>query len=182
LDKNLVTIRGSFRGIAGDFLKNILILTFTIFVYVICSDIKGQYYTEYNIESFWKFVTELQHPDVMAIISLIFISYAVLLWVSLRSAFKIIVLLYETLKTTVIDFNNGKIITTSYSFPFSKEVDENKFNEIININITQDLLQRLFNTGDVTIEYLTYSKVDSQLRNLEVTYVVKPFAIKPEMI
>lgn len=182
MENNSMVIRGSFRGILGDLLKKIIILICTTLVYFISNNVENQYYKEYNIDSFISFVIELQHPYIMAILSFIFILYIILLLIFLSTLYKTIILLYETLKTTVIDFQSGKITVSYYTFPFNKEVQEHKFNEIININISQNLFQRLFQTGNLYIEYLTYSKLDSQLRTINITYVVQPFTIKPELI
>jgi hypothetical protein len=182
MEKNSITISGSFKGIAGTFLKRILILILVCIFYIIISNIKNQYYSEYNIESLWAFITAFTNFEVIAILSLIFIVYLILLWIFITVLYKTILLVYEIPKTTVIDFQNEKITSTTYSFPFSKQVDENKFNDIINVVISQDMMKRLFNSGHLYIEFLTYSKLDSQLRNIEITYVANPLKLKQELL
>jgi hypothetical protein len=182
MEKNTLVIRSSFMGIAGEFLKNTFIIICMVIVYLFCSNIKMQYYTEYNIQSFFSFVIELKHIKEMGIISFIYILYVVLFFIVLSTSFKTIKLFYEAFKKMVIDYESGRITYTSYSFPFNKEVDENKFNDIINVNINQDFFHRLFRTGHISIEYLAFNKVDSQLRSLEITYVSRPFKLKSEML
>lgn len=182
METNTLVIRSSFWGIAGDFLKNIFIIACMIFVYLFCSNLKMQYYSEYNITSFLSFVMELKHIKEMGIISFIYILYVVIFLIILSTSYKTIKLFYEVLKKTVIDYESGRITSTTYSFPFNKVVDENKFSEVINVNIDQDLFHQLFRTGHIYIEYIACNKVDSQLRSLQVTYVARPYKLKSEML
>lgn len=182
MEKNSLVIKGSFRGIAGDFLKNLGILLITFVVYSLSNNIKNKYYKEYNIKSFISFVTELDHIDVMAIISFIFLLFIILFFIALTRVYRTIILIYEAFKVITIDYVNGKIISATYSFPFNKTVDENKFDEIIGVSLNQDLMSNIFSTGDLNIEYIVCNKVDSQLKNIEITYVVHPFKIKAKML
>jgi hypothetical protein len=182
METNTLVIRSSFWGIAGDFLKNIFIIVGMVIIYLFCSNIKMQYYTEYNITSFLSFVMELKHIKEMGIISFIYILYVVIFFIVLSTSYKTVKLFYEILKKTVIDYESGRITSTTYSFPFNKEVDENKFSEVINVNIDQDLFHQLFRTGHIYIEYIACNKVDSQLRSLQVTYVARPFKLKSKML
>jgi hypothetical protein len=182
MEKNNVIIKGSFKGISADFSKNIVVLICIFILYLISNNIRKTYYSKYGISSFIDFVTGFEHISVIAIISSIFLLFFILAIIGISTFYKTIILLYETQRTITIDFTAGKILVESYSFPFIKNTDENLFNDIISININQGLLNRTFNTGDIYIEYLTCSKVDSQLRTLEMPYVSMPFKVKTKLI
>lgn len=182
MDKNNVVIKGSFKGISGDFFKNIMVIICIFIVYYISNSIRKNYYSKYGISSFFDFVTDFEHIPVIALLSFIFLIFLILVIIGISTLCKIIILLYETQKTISIDFISSKIIIESYSFPFYKITEENLFNDIISVNISQGLLNRTFNTGDLYIEYLTCSKVDSQLKSLEIPYVSSPLKIKAKLI
>lgn len=182
MDKNNVIIKGSFKGISGDFFKNVVVLICTFIVYVFSNNLRKTYYSKYGITSFFKFVTDLEHIPVIAILSSLFLLFFILAVIALSTFFKTIVLLYETQKTITIDYISSKILIETYSFPFNKMTEENLFNDIICVNIEQGLMDRLFGTGDIYIEYLTCSKVDSKLRTLQISYVSSPIKIKTKLI
>lgn len=182
MEKSTITIKGSFKGISGDFFKNIIILVCTLVVYVVSNNLRKNYYSKFGISSFFDFVTGFENLSVIAILSCIFLLFFILAIVALSTILKTAALLYEIHRITTIDFISGKILVESYSFPFNKNTDENLFNDIINVNINQGLMNRTFNTGYIYIEYLTCSKVDSQLRTLEIPHVSMPFKIKTKLI
>lgn len=182
MDKNTVVIRGSFKGILGDFIMNFLMLILTFTVYSVANKYRLKYYEDYDIKSFFSFVMEFTNIKVIVILFSIFLLFFILLIAAISLVFKIIGLLYETQKVITVDYVAGKILVETFSFPFSKTVEEHKFNDIVNVSISQSLLGRLFSTGDMYIEYLTCSKVDSKLKTLDITYVNGPFRIKPKMI
>jgi hypothetical protein len=182
MEKNTLVIRGSFRGIAAELIKRLIIFICTIIIYQISNSIKNKFFTEYNINSFTGFVMEFDHAKVIIIISSIYLLFVILLFIALATIYKIINILYETLSVVTFDFPGGKVTEVTYSFPFIKKVDENKFDEVINVNISQGLMNQLFSSGNMYVEYLTCSKVDSQLRNLEISNVVHPFKTKLKMM
>ena len=182
MEKSTIIVRGSIIGIAGDFLKNVIILICTYVVYAIGKDVKQQYYEEFNITSLVDFAMEFKHTKEAVIISFIFLLFLILALIAISTIYKAFKLLYEIPKSITFDSINGKIIAVTYSFPFNKNVDENKFDEIIEVNISQGLLHRLFNSGDMYIEYLALNKIDSQLRHIEIPYISCPFKVKPRMM
>lgn len=182
MDKNTLVIKGSFKGIAGDFLKNFLLLLGSYIVYTIANHYKVKLYSEKEISSFFKFVVALEDMPTIIILFSIFLIFATLLVLAIYLVFKIINLLYETQKVVTIDYVAGKIYNVTYSFPLSKYTEEHKFTDIISVNIYQNMIHRLFGVGNLNIEYLTCSKVDSKLRNLEVTYLNAPVKVKQKLI
>lgn len=182
MEKNNLLIKGSFRGIASDFTKYILILLASIILYAVCSNIKNQYYSAYNIHSFFTFATQIENVKETAILSLLFLLFLILIIVCISIFFKLIGLLYELGKSISIDAANGKIICTTYSFPLSKNIDENKFDDIISVNITQSFMDRIYSSGNLYLEFVACTKVDSQLRNIEIKNVSYPLKIKQKLI
>jgi hypothetical protein len=182
MDKSTVVIKGSFKGILGEFIKNILILLATYVLYIISKNTKASYYAKYSIDSFFGFAMEFKEMKAIAILSFVFVLYLILAIIGIHVLYKTIMLLYETQRTITIDFISGKILAKTYSFPFNKIIDEHKFNEIITVSITQSIAHKIFDSGDFYIEYLTCSKVDSQLRAMEIPYINEASKIKQNLI
>jgi hypothetical protein len=182
METNKITIRGSFKGISGNFTKNIVYLLVILIVYLIANVNKNKYFRRHNITSLWNFIKGFTEPKIIIILLSLYLLIFILLVLGISITIKIIALLYETQKLVIIDYSTGKITEETLSFPFTKSQEESKFNDIISVNITQDMLHRLFNSGDLYLEYMTYTKVDSKIRNMEITYVESPHKIKSKMI
>jgi hypothetical protein len=124
----------------------------------------------------------LTNVDIIAILALIFIFYIIIAVLFIREFYKTILLFYNIPGKVTIDYDTMKITSKTYSFPFNVQVDENKFDDIINVVVTQDLSKKLFNSGDLYIEFLVNSKLDSQLRNIEIPNISTPFKIKRDLL
>ena len=56
------------------------------------------------------------------------------------------------------------------------------FHQIIQVRIDQNLLDRLAGGGNLYVEYLVLSKLDSQLRVLELPFIKHPEKLKRKLI
>lgn len=182
MENNKVIIKGSFRGISGDFVKNLILLLLNFLIYLVCKSFQNDLYAKYNIKSFSSYVLKFENIPISFLLSFVFFIYIILVITTISYIFKTLNLFYTLGRNLSFDYSTGRIILKTYSFLLSKNIEENKFNEIINVNINQGLFNRIFNTGTVYIEYLTYNTVDSQLRTMEIYNVHNPFSIKNKIM
>ena len=172
-----ITIKGSFNGIRGELIKRILLLSIYAIIFFTTNSYKKSFYANNEITSTLEFLTkkvmQLNFKDTipLLIIILIFIFLAVLVFSSLLITIK---LFYNIKRKITVDFFQGKIVILSYRFPFFKNVEEDKFDSIVAVNIEQDLGNRFLDSGKLTVEYLVSSKVDSNSITFEVPYIYKP--------
>lgn len=182
MEKNKTIIKGSFKGISADLTKNVLILVVTWIVYLLSNSYKDKLYEKNQISSFLAYLLEMDKLTVVCTIAIIYLIIIITVIVAISSLIKIIGILYHLADCTTFDFENKKVISKTFSFPFNMTTDENKLDEVINVNIEQGSFHRLFNTGNVYIEFLAYNSVDTQLRNLEIKCVALPFMQKNKIM
>lgn len=182
MEKNRIVIKGSFRGISADLTRNFMILIINFIIYLTCDSYKDKLITKNNIDSLLEFVLNSDQLEVVAILATVYVVILIVLLITLSTIIKIIRLFYNLARVTIFDFTSEKVIAHSYSFPFNKTTDENKFSEVINVNIEQGLLGRLFNAGNMYVEYIAVNTVDSQLRNVEIPNAAKPFLQKNKIM
>jgi len=180
---NKLVIKGSLAGISADLVRNILVIIVNILITIICNVYKNNLYEKYDINSkFLEYLLTFNELSVvikLAVINLIVIIAYILI---ISAIVRAIGVFYYIPRNVLIDYENKKIIDKSFSFFSIKNTDENKCNEIINVNIEQGLFQRIFNTGNLYIEYVANNDVDSQLRHIEIPCIAKPFMIKNKLI
>ncbi|NLZ48170.1 MAG: PH domain-containing protein [Clostridiales bacterium] len=180
---NKHSIKGSFAGISGDLVRNILIIMVNVLINIVCKIYKNSLYKKHNISSsFLEYLINFDDLSVVIILAVINLVVIIVYILIISAIIKTISLFYHIPRNVVIDYENNKIIDTSYSFFIIKNIDENKYNEIINVNIEQGLFQRMFNTGTLYIEYVANTAVDSQLRHIEIPCIANPFMQKNKLI
>jgi hypothetical protein len=185
MENGKVIIKGSFRGISGDLAKNIFIILLNIIIYQLSRSYKTNLYSKHNINtdmSFFEYLLKFEDIAAVSKLALIYLVIIVIALITISSIIKTLGLFYYLLRVTTFDFNSGKVTDKAYSFPMNRIIDENKINEVINVNIEQGFFQRIFNTGTLYVEYLTFNTVDSQLRHIEIPCVGKPFAQKNRLL
>lgn len=180
---NKLIIKGSFAGISADLVRNILVIIVNILITIVCKIYIKDLYEKHDINSnFLEYLltfNELSVAIKLAVINLIIVIAYILIFSAIIRA---LIVFYHIPRNVIIDYENNKIIDKSYSFFIMKNTDENKCNEIINVNIEQGLFQRIFNTGTLYIEYVANTTVDSQLRHIEIPCIAKPFMQKNKLI
>ncbi|WP_139904652.1 PH domain-containing protein [Clostridium thermarum] len=183
MENGKVIIKGSFRGITGDLVKNVLTILLCIIIFFFSKSYKNNIVIEHNIDtSFFNYLLKFEDITAVSILALIYLIIIIIVLVIISSIVKTLGLFYHLLRITTFDFNSGKVVDKAYSYPMNRTIDENKFNEIINVNIEQGLFQRIFNTGTLYVEYIAVNTVDSQLRHIEIPCVAKPFAQKNRLL
>lgn len=183
MERNKMVIRGSFKGISGDLVQNIVTIIISLVIYLVCMGYKTNLVNKHDIKG--SFIEYLLKFDDLAVVSALAFIYLVIILVAIiiiANTIKTLGLFYNLLRIVTFDYSNGRIVDQHLSFPLNRTIDENKFNEVININIEQSFFQRIFNTGTLYIEYLTYTTIDSQLRHLEIPNVARPFQQKNKIL
>lgn len=183
MESGKVVIKGSLKGITGDLAKNILTILLCSIIYLFSKSYKSNLLVKHNIDtSFFNYLLKFDDITVVSILALIFLVIIIIALIAISTIIKTLGLFYHLFRMTTFDFNSGKVVDRAYSYPMNRTIDENKFNEIINVNIEQGLFQRIFNTGTLYVEYIAINTVDSQLRHIEIPCVAKPFAQKNKLL
>ncbi|MDT8716325.1 PH domain-containing protein [Clostridium sp. 19966] len=182
MENNKFIIKSSFKGISGDFIRNVIILAINLFIFLICSALRSSIYSKYSIDSFISYVTSLDNILVVVELSVIYLVYIILVIVSFSTFIQSIGLFYEIKRTVIFDRNSNKIVVKSFYFPFNRSIDENKFNDIIGITISQNFFQRIFGTGNLCVEYIVNESSAPQIKYLEIPYTYLPFQQKNKLL
>lgn len=185
MNNNEIIIKGSFAGIRGELFKRVFLLIIYGIVFFTTNGYRKSFYSDNEITSVSSFLTKkITNFDFMGtlpllIIILIFIFLAIFIFSSLLKTIK---LFYNINRKITVDFFSGKIVMVSYSFPFFKNVEHDKFDNIITVNIEQAFMDRFFNSGKLYIEYLVSSKVDSSSVSFEIPHVYRPSKALKELL
>lgn len=179
MEKNRVVIKGSFRGISADLAKNIVFLIASLVIYLLCKAFidKQQINT-----SFIDFLLAMDNLTIVCMLAVVYLIIIIDAIIAISTIIKILGTLYHLADEVVLDYTANRIVLKTYAFPFTKTTDENRIDEVINVNIEQGAFHRLFNVGNLYIEFLAYNSVDSQLRNIEVKCVELPFLQKNKIM
>lgn len=181
MGKNVLLIKGSFKGIAGGLIKKILYLIAFLIAYNILSSIKTSLYLKNKMSSVFS-ISIMENPMLFVEGFLVIIGFIILAILALITLYKIFALLYNTLREVEINFLEEKITIKSYYFPFVKDVEEMKFDRIITVNVYQGLFDRLFASGTVNIEYLVSGKIGSSKEEFEIPFVSDVEKFSKELI
>lgn len=175
MNSEKIILKCTLTGILGELIKKIVVFILVLAGCIITNDIRSSLLKKHGSTLFSLDASKFGALIVTILAHILFIA---LIIAAIIIFFKIIGLLYELNTVTTIDFAREKIIVEKTLFPFSKEVDENKFNEIIEVGICQKGFDRLVNSGAVYVEYLAYNRVDSKMRSIYIPYIEKPYEKK----
>jgi len=111
--------------------------------------------------------------------------YGSFIWMILAAMYNFYVAIYSARTVNVLqhgaDGYLGKIICSGYEVPFSKTVSEKIFNRVIKITVEQESLSRLLNTGNLELEFLTFTNADSKEWSLSIPAIRDPYGRKKEI-
>ena len=109
-------------------------------------------------------------------------SYAVMCSLA---AVNIYAFIYFAMEVGIISYGkNGfleKVSCRSYGFPFSKHIKDVPFNRIIDIEVSQGSIDRLLNTGSLTVNLVTFTSADALEKKWEFTAISDPMSRKKEI-
>lgn len=171
MNNQKIIFKCTFKGILGELIKKVALFILTLVGCNITNGIRKSLLKKHGANLF-----SIDASKFGALISTILIHILLLALViaAIIIFFKIIGLLYELNTVTIIDLAREKVIVEKTLFPFSKEIDENKFNEIIEVGICQKGIDRLANAGGIYIEYIAINRVDSNVRSIYIPYISNP--------
>ncbi|MBC8061517.1 MAG: hypothetical protein H7Y18_12750 [Clostridiaceae bacterium] len=182
---NEIIIQGSFNGIRGELSRRLFFLVIYGIIFLMTNAYKKSFYSDNEITSIFTFlmdqITALNFKSILPIL-FIFLIFIFLAIFTFSTLFKTIKLFYNINRKVTVNYSKNKISTLSYTFPFFKDVEENKFDNIITVNIRQDFMDRFCNSGKLYIEYLVISKIDSSLACFEIPYVYEPSHALKELL
>lgn len=185
MNNNELIVKGSIYGIRGNLFKSVLLLVIYGIIFFITNEYRKSFYTNNKIASASSFlkkkITGFDFIETLPLLIIILIFILLTIFI-LSSLLKAIKLFYNVKRTITVDFSGGNIVTVSYSFPFFKNVEQAKFDNIITVNIHQDLMDRLFNSGKLYVEYLVSSKVNSSSLSFEIPNVYRPLNALKELL
>lgn len=171
MDKENIILKSTFRGMLNDIIKRAVELIIILLCLLKANSIRKEVSDGISLKSLLSSSSEM---DTLIYTLAIFAVIVVLSILALIVIFKTIMIMFELSTCIEINLNEKKIIIHKVEFPLMKIMDENKFNEIIEVGIFQKTLDRVFNTGHLYVEYLVQSKVDSKIRTVYVPYVIDP--------
>jgi hypothetical protein len=178
MERETLVLKTDIKGLVNELVKKLIVV---IIVSAIC--IAGNMVRKYVAEKF-KITDSIFKGDIIGTISMIvvYIVLGILILLLLIALYKLGVLFYELMHVTTIDFSRERITIQKYDFPFEKQIEEKRFNQIVGVEVKQSSIDRAVKAGSLYIEYLVQSKNDSKLRGIEVPYVVNPVDIKDRLL
>lgn len=179
MEKSLIVIKTEIKALLNDLIKKLLVMLFVLILFFLCNRVKNNLAQKYNLTDS---IFSISDPFAVVSMLLVYIVLGVLLILLIVALYKLFSLFYELKRVTVIDFVRGKIIIESYDFPFDKQIEEKKFDNIIGVDIIQKSIDRTVNSGTLYLEYLVLSKNDSKLRGMEIPNVSNPMKIKDRLL
>lgn len=183
MSNNEITIKGSFYGIRGELIKRIFFLVILSIAFFLTKGYKAKFFNDNEIDSIKDFITNnIFSPEKIIILFLIAAMFIFIIIATLKNIYATIKLFYNIPREIKVDFFQNKISTVSFSFPFSKNSEEDKFDSIVTVNIEQKLMDRIFNSGSLYVEYLVSSKVDSNSISFEIPFIDNPKKVLDELI
>ncbi|ABR48326.1 hypothetical protein Amet_2167 [Alkaliphilus metalliredigens QYMF] len=185
MDEKVIRLKASFKGIISSLLFLLLkfIITFSFFTFI--NRVKNGIFNRNDIGFRSSFANPMDSttslPD-LAILYLIYIGITISLIFLGILLYRVITLLMKVSNKAIFDYNNEKIITAKRTSPFTKLTEENIFYKIIEASVSQNHIERLFNTGKLYIAYLVLGETDSHIRYVEMDYIEAPFKAKKKLI
>ncbi len=94
-------------------------------------------------------------------------------------------IIYSAKEVGIISYGeNGfleKLSAWSYGFPFSKRTVDLPFNRIIEIEVSQGSIDRLLNTGSLTVKFITFANAETLEKKWTFPAICAPVARKKEI-
>lgn len=185
MESNQVVMRASLQGMLSKLIKLGAYFLVVLFFWRRVRRYQADIFDTYDV-NYLSALTNAMETDIeMVEIGLLVVSYMgmiILFCLFLYLAYHILRLLSQLTGVTVVDFENNRILEKRYLFPVQRIEDENMFHQIIQVRIEQNLIDRVLQVGHLYVEYLVLSKLDSQLRVLEVPFIAHPERLKKRLL
>lgn len=185
MEKKRIVIRASLQGMIGKLLGYSVSLLALLVFWQRIRRYQKHIFETYDV-GLISALTDAMETDISVAeiggLALSYILSLMVLFFLLYMLYRFLSLLLELTSTTIIDFEQQRIYEQRLHLPFHRTEDENIFHQIIQVRVEQNLIDRLVNGGAIYMEYLVLSRLDSQLRFLEVPYIKNPESIKRKLI
>lgn len=185
MESNQVVMRASLQGMISKLVKLGVYFLAVLFIWRRIRNYQTELFDTYNVSYLSALTNALETDIEMVEVGLLVVSYMAMIVVIvlfLYLGYLTLRLLSQLTGVTVIDFDNNRILEKKYLFPVQRIEDENVFHQIIQVRIEQNLIDRTLKSGHLYVEYLVLSKLDSQLRFLEVPFIADPERVKRKLI
>lgn len=181
VEEQKLVLRATLSGMLSMLMKFSSLLLVTLLVFFRVRGYQHQLLEAYEV-TYISALTQIFDTEMELIeYGVLILSYLVsiaLFFLILYFLYRILALLFNLSSTTVIDFQQGRILQKSLRFPFQRIEDENKFHKLIQVRIEQSLIDGLAQSGTLYVEYLVQSQLDSQLRVLVIPFLKDPDRVK----
>jgi hypothetical protein len=184
MEPKKLVMRASLQGMLGKLLKFGILLIIGFDVWRRLRNYQFRIFEAYDV-GYLTALTRSMETDItiveMAMLAASYVAAIAVLIVLIYLFYKLVSLLFELTGVTVIDFENHIITEKKIYFPFRQVNDENQFHQIIQVRVEQNLVDHFVKGGNLYLEYLVLSELDSQLRVLEVPYISDPIRVKKRL-
>ncbi|SFH60331.1 hypothetical protein SAMN05192551_101741 [Tindallia magadiensis] len=185
MDEGKIVLKASIQGMLSMLMKFVSLLVVVMIVFFRVRKFQQSIMQEYSV-GYVSALTQILDTDMELVeLGMLLVSYLVslvLLTAILYSLYHLFSLLFGLSSSTVIDFQQGRIVQKSLRFPFLRIEDENRFHQLIQVRVEQNLIDGILQGGTLYIEYLVESRLDSQLRVLLIPYVKDPDKVKRKLL
>ena len=185
MDEKKLVIRASLRGMLSQLIKLGAFVIIALFFFFRVRRYQEQLMAEYEVGYLSALTRILETEMELMEMGFLIVSYLFAFGMFLAIVYllyHLVSLLFGLTATTIIDFQNARIIQKALRFPFLRIEDENRFNQLIQVRIEQNLIDGLVEGGTLYVEYLVQSQLDSQLRVMVIPYIKHPDRLKRKML
>lgn len=173
MEKNVLKLKVPAKAFMAEILKELLLCAVVLCFSLIGANLKQNIFSKHKIETilFSIFDVPMKEVVIVLIINIIFLILAVCI---IRFLYRCVSMFYKYNTNTIIYPNEFRFRVQSLKFPFTRLVEEGTINQVIEVDITQNLVQKLLCCGNLDIEYLVYSKTGARVKNLYIYCVDSP--------
>ena len=177
-------LRATVQGMLSMLIKFGSLLLVTLIVFFRVRGYQEKLMESYEV-GYISALTQVLETDMELLeLGILLVSYLAglaLLAAILYLIYRLLSLLFALSSTTIIDFEQGRIVQKALRFPFQRIEDENRFHKLIQVRIEQNLIDGLVQGGTLYVEYLVQSQLDSQLRVMVIPHIKDPDRIKRKL-
>lgn len=179
MEKKQIIIKGNFKGLLPNFTKN-----FTLIIVSICLILIGNALinslllgnSDLNLfEHILESLTSTNRVFNFLFVILLFMLSIILIVYSIINT---ISLLYEFSRITIFDFEKNTISVKYLYFPFIKIEELHILSSLCEISICITGFQKMFQCGDLYIEFFPHNNETKQTKKLYIPYIYNVTKLK----
>ena len=184
MEKNELVVKSSFKGIKGQLFKHGICIIILITIFTVFNFLLQDVYSNYKMTSILDLMTNIFQVKMVHAFEIVILNIILLILIifTIHQIIKIISLLIIKNNKLVFDIISRKVVNYSYSSIYKKIVDENIFENILEVQIEQDYFDSAFETGNIYIEYTRKDSKEGIVGNLSIDNIYKPFDEKDKLM